>query len=273
MSTVPKDRVARPPSRRPRWPRPGGSGTRILAAAPLDAMPGWFQPMAGYQPFTPAIETLRGLLLGSEIGHNGWLAVVWCLGLTVLGYFWSPLLSTVTRSGERRTGRQLVGRRSQPQGASRRGRVVRFHGLDRLRAPPPTRRRQGSALTLLVVGAVRTEALAVRVTACVASPLDAAAQVARPAPYFFGGAGDLWAPRGRCAGLLDQIGRGHPSRQAGGGHLARPGFLEVFGLPPLLVGHGAPMGLRTLPPPLVGLVCGVRNSSGECTQNKRSLLH
>ncbi|MFC8197477.1 ABC transporter permease [Streptomyces sp. NPDC060006] len=56
---------------------------------PVDAMPGWFQPVAEYQPFTPAIETLRGLLLGTEIGHNGWLAVVWCLALTALGYFWS----------------------------------------------------------------------------------------------------------------------------------------------------------------------------------------
>ncbi|MEU8477964.1 ABC transporter permease, partial [Streptomyces hygroscopicus] len=46
-------------------------------------------PIAEYQPFTPAIETLRGLLLGSEIGDNGWIAIVWCLGLTVLGYFWA----------------------------------------------------------------------------------------------------------------------------------------------------------------------------------------
>jgi ABC-2 type transport system permease protein len=56
---------------------------------PLDSMPGWFQPIAEYQPFTPAIETLRGLLLGTQIGHNGWLALAWCLGLAVLGYFWS----------------------------------------------------------------------------------------------------------------------------------------------------------------------------------------
>jgi ABC-2 type transport system permease protein len=62
------------------------------AFVPVDAMPGWFQPIAEYQPFTPAIETLRGLLLGSEIGRNGWLAVVWCLGLAVLGYFWSKSL-------------------------------------------------------------------------------------------------------------------------------------------------------------------------------------
>ncbi len=59
------------------------------AFVPLDAMPGWFQPIAEYQPFTPAIETLRGLLLGSEIGHNGWLAIAWCLALTALGYRWS----------------------------------------------------------------------------------------------------------------------------------------------------------------------------------------
>ncbi|MFJ8805462.1 ABC transporter permease [Streptomyces sp. NPDC102490] len=56
---------------------------------PIDAMPGWFQPIAEYQPFTPAIETLRGLLLGSEIGHNGWLALAWCVALCALGYFWS----------------------------------------------------------------------------------------------------------------------------------------------------------------------------------------
>ncbi|MET9643437.1 ABC transporter permease [Streptomyces syringium] len=59
------------------------------AFVPVDAMPGWFQPIAEYQPFTPAIETLRGLLLGTEIGHNGWLAVTWCLALSVLGYVWS----------------------------------------------------------------------------------------------------------------------------------------------------------------------------------------
>ncbi|MER6321424.1 ABC transporter permease [Streptomyces coelicoflavus] len=59
------------------------------AFVPIDAMPGWFQPVAEYQPFTPAIETLRGLLLGTGIGHNGWLAVGWCLALTVLGYLWA----------------------------------------------------------------------------------------------------------------------------------------------------------------------------------------
>ncbi|MFE7752545.1 ABC transporter permease [Streptomyces sp. NPDC057428] len=62
------------------------------AFVPLDAMPGWFRPIAEYQPFTPAIETLRGLLLGTEIGNNWWIAVGWCLGLTALGYRWSTSL-------------------------------------------------------------------------------------------------------------------------------------------------------------------------------------
>ncbi|WP_405856397.1 ABC transporter permease [Streptomyces sp. NBC_00090] len=63
----------------------------LLSSAfiPVETMPGWFQPIAEYQPFTPAIETLRGLLLGTEIGYNGWLTVAWSLGLAILGYFWS----------------------------------------------------------------------------------------------------------------------------------------------------------------------------------------
>ena len=68
------------------------------AFVPVDAMPGWLEPVAEYQPFTPAIETLRGLLLGSGIGHNGWLSVVWCLGLAALGYVWST--STFNRESK-----------------------------------------------------------------------------------------------------------------------------------------------------------------------------
>ncbi|KNB52113.1 ABC transporter permease [Streptomyces caatingaensis] len=62
------------------------------AFVPVGAMPGWFRPIAEYQPFTPAIETLRGLLLGTEIGNNGWITIAWCVGLSVLGYFWSTSL-------------------------------------------------------------------------------------------------------------------------------------------------------------------------------------
>lgn len=63
----------------------------LLSSAfiPVDTMPAWFRPVAEYQPFTPAIETLRGLLLGTEIGNNGWLTIAWSLALAALGYRWS----------------------------------------------------------------------------------------------------------------------------------------------------------------------------------------
>lgn len=59
------------------------------AFIPADTMPGWFQPIAEYQPFTPAIETLRGLQLGTGTGNSGWIAIAWCVTLTTLGYHWS----------------------------------------------------------------------------------------------------------------------------------------------------------------------------------------
>ncbi len=62
------------------------------AFIPADTMPGWFQPVAEHQPFTAVIETLRGLLLGTGIGHNGWLAVDWSLALIALGHLWSKSL-------------------------------------------------------------------------------------------------------------------------------------------------------------------------------------
>jgi ABC-2 type transport system permease protein len=59
---------------------------------PTDSMPGAIRWFAEYQPFTPVIETLRGLLLGSAIGSSGGLAVAWCAGITLAGYLWSKRL-------------------------------------------------------------------------------------------------------------------------------------------------------------------------------------
>ncbi|MCX4824540.1 ABC transporter permease [Streptomyces sp. NBC_01142] len=59
------------------------------AFVPVDSMPSWIRWFAEYQPFTTVIETLRGLLTGTEIGNNGLFAVAWCLALTVVGYLWS----------------------------------------------------------------------------------------------------------------------------------------------------------------------------------------
>jgi ABC-2 type transport system permease protein len=61
---------------------------------PAESMPAWLRWIAEYQPFTPVIETLRGLLLGTPIGNSGILAVAWCVVLTVIGYAWSKRLYT-----------------------------------------------------------------------------------------------------------------------------------------------------------------------------------
>ncbi|MGW2723403.1 ABC transporter permease [Streptomyces sp. NPDC001492] len=56
---------------------------------PTDTMPAGLRHFAEYQPFTPVIETLRGLLFGTAIGNSGYVAAAWCAGVTVLGFSWS----------------------------------------------------------------------------------------------------------------------------------------------------------------------------------------
>ena len=54
-----------------------------------DSMPIGVRWFAEYQPFTPVIDTLRGLLLGTPIGNSAVLAIFWCVGLTLVGYLWA----------------------------------------------------------------------------------------------------------------------------------------------------------------------------------------
>ena len=56
---------------------------------PTDSMPGWMQWLADYQPFTPFIDTISGLLLGTPIDWNPALAIGWCVVIAVAGYAWS----------------------------------------------------------------------------------------------------------------------------------------------------------------------------------------
>jgi len=60
--------------------------------APTDSMPDRLRWFADYQPFTPVIETLRGLLLGTGVGHNGVLAAAWCAGGTAACFLWARRL-------------------------------------------------------------------------------------------------------------------------------------------------------------------------------------
>ncbi|MDJ0345157.1 ABC transporter permease [Streptomyces sp. H10-C2] len=59
------------------------------AIVPPESMPTGLRWFAEYQPFTPIIETLRGLLMGTGIGNSGIIALAWCVGLSVVGYLWA----------------------------------------------------------------------------------------------------------------------------------------------------------------------------------------
>lgn len=59
---------------------------------PTESMPAWLAWFAEYQPFTPIIETLRGLLFGTPVGNNAWIAIAWCVGITVLCFLWAKRL-------------------------------------------------------------------------------------------------------------------------------------------------------------------------------------
>jgi ABC-2 type transport system permease protein len=59
---------------------------------PTGSMPDGLSWFAEHQPFTPLIETVRGLLVGTPIGDSGVVAVGWCVVISVLGYVWARRL-------------------------------------------------------------------------------------------------------------------------------------------------------------------------------------
>jgi ABC-2 type transport system permease protein len=59
---------------------------------PTGSMPAGLRWFAEYQPFTPVIETLRGLLLGTPIGNSAIIAITWCAAIALAGYLWARKL-------------------------------------------------------------------------------------------------------------------------------------------------------------------------------------
>jgi ABC-2 type transport system permease protein len=56
---------------------------------PTDSMPEGMRWFAEHQPFTPMMDTLRGLLMGTPIGSSGIVALAWCAGMALAGYLWA----------------------------------------------------------------------------------------------------------------------------------------------------------------------------------------
>jgi ABC-2 type transport system permease protein len=59
------------------------------AFVPTDTMPTWMRGVADNQPITPVIETIRGLLTGTPIDNNAWLAAGWSMLILLIAIGWS----------------------------------------------------------------------------------------------------------------------------------------------------------------------------------------
>jgi len=59
------------------------------AIVPAEKMGPGVRQFAEYQPFTPIIETLRGLLAGTPSAGDAISAIAWCVGIGVVGYLWA----------------------------------------------------------------------------------------------------------------------------------------------------------------------------------------
>jgi ABC-2 type transport system permease protein len=59
------------------------------AIVPVAKMGAGVRQFAEYQPFTPIIESLRGLLTGAPSAGDAIAAVAWCAGIALVGYLWS----------------------------------------------------------------------------------------------------------------------------------------------------------------------------------------
>ncbi|MET4922515.1 ABC transporter permease [Streptomyces sp. PSRA5] len=56
---------------------------------PVESMPAGLRPFAEHQPFTPLMDTCRGLLAGAPAGPDVLRAVGWCVLIGLTGYLWS----------------------------------------------------------------------------------------------------------------------------------------------------------------------------------------
>jgi ABC-2 type transport system permease protein len=59
---------------------------------PTNSMPDGLSWFAENQPFTPIIETVRALLVGTPMGDSGALAIGWCAVISIAGFLWARRL-------------------------------------------------------------------------------------------------------------------------------------------------------------------------------------
>lgn len=59
------------------------------AFVPTDSMPKVVRAFADNQPVTSIVEAIRSLLSGQPVGNNIWIALVWCVGIMLVAYYFA----------------------------------------------------------------------------------------------------------------------------------------------------------------------------------------
>lgn len=56
---------------------------------PVDTMSGWIKWFSEIQPMTPIIDSIRALMMDLPLGNSLWIALAWCLGITIVSFAFS----------------------------------------------------------------------------------------------------------------------------------------------------------------------------------------
>ena len=59
------------------------------AFVPTDTMPSVVRAFAENQPVTPIVEAIRNLLANNPVGNDIWIALAWCIAITVVAYIFA----------------------------------------------------------------------------------------------------------------------------------------------------------------------------------------
>ncbi len=63
-------------------------------------MPAGLRQFSEFQPFTPIVDTVRGLLTDTAIGDHGLAAIAWSVGIALASYLWAIRLYNRRRAAD-----------------------------------------------------------------------------------------------------------------------------------------------------------------------------
>ena len=64
------------------------------------SMPGGLRQFAEYQPFSPVVDTMRGLLNNAAVGDHAIAAIAWSVSIALASYLWAIRLYNRRRAAD-----------------------------------------------------------------------------------------------------------------------------------------------------------------------------